>query len=187
MKKSLFCIATVLMLTGCAEFLPSDDVLEVVPQSFQEYLLRQEDELQEGSSSELPDHEYDADNSSAESAVSPDTGTDTNSDSAGIRQIAAQIFTDDMSDYDKVFAIHQYLVTTVNYDYDNMQANTLPDSVFTAEGALFNHLAVCEGYARAFSALCEQADLTELMISGTADNGSGTISHAWNQVQVDGI
>lgn len=187
MKKSLFCIATALMLTGCAEFLPSDDVLEVAPQSFQEYLLRQEDELQEGSSSELPDHEYDADNSSAESAVSPDTGTDTNSDSAGIRQIAAQIFTDDMSDYDKVFAIHQYLVTTVNYDYDNMQANTLPDSVFTAEGALFNHLAVCEGYARAFSALCGQADLTELMISGTADNGSGTISHAWNQVQVDGI
>ena len=51
MKKSLFCIATALMLTGCAEFLPSDDVLEVAPQSFQEYLLRQEDELQEGSSS----------------------------------------------------------------------------------------------------------------------------------------
>lgn len=76
------------MLTGCAEFLPSDDVLEVAPQSFQEYLLRQEDELQEGSSSELPDNEYDADHSSAESAVSPDTGTDTNSDSAGIRQIA---------------------------------------------------------------------------------------------------
>ena len=48
MKKSLFCIATALMLTGCAEFLPSDDVLEVAPQSFQEYLLRQEDELQEG-------------------------------------------------------------------------------------------------------------------------------------------
>ena len=93
MKKSLFCIATALMLTGCAEFLPSDGVLEVAPQSFQEYLLRQEDELQEGSSSELPDNEYDADNSSAESAVSPDTGTDTNSDSAGIRQIAAQIFT----------------------------------------------------------------------------------------------
>ena len=108
MKKSLFCIATALMLTGCAEFLPSDDVLEVAPQSFQEYLLRQEDELQEGSSSELPDHEYDADNSSAESAVSPDTGTDTNSDSAGIRQIAAQIFTDDMSDYDKVFAIQPW-------------------------------------------------------------------------------
>ena len=75
MKKSLFCIATALMLTGCAEFLPSDDVLEVAPQSFQEYLLRQEDELQEGSSSELPDNEYDADNSSAESTVSPDTGT----------------------------------------------------------------------------------------------------------------
>lgn len=77
MKKSLFCIATALMLTGCAEFLPSDDVLKVAPQSFQEYLLRQEDELQEGSSSELPDNEYDADHSSAESTVSPDTSTDT--------------------------------------------------------------------------------------------------------------
>lgn len=187
MKKSLLCITTTLMLTGCAEFLPSDDVLKAVPQSFQEYLLRQESELQEESSSELSDNEYDTDHSSAESAMNPDIDTDTDSDCDGIRQIAAQIFTDDMSDYDKVFAIHQYLVTTVNYDYDNMQANTLPDSVFTAEGALFDHLAVCEGYARAFSALCEQAGLTELMISGTADNGGGTISHAWNQVQVDGI
>ena len=90
--------------------------------------------------------------------MNPDIDTDTDSDSDGIRQIASRIFTDDMSDYDKVFAIHQYLVTTVDYDYDNMQANTLPDSVFTAEGALFDHLAVCEGYARAFSALCEQPD-----------------------------
>ena len=57
----------------------------------------------------------------------------------------------------------------------------------TAEGALLDHLAVCEGYARAFSRLCEQAGLEELMISGTADNGSGTISHAWNQVQIDAI
>ena len=65
MKKSLLCITTTLMLTGCAEFLPSDDVLKAVPQSFQEYLLRQESELQEESSSELSDNEYDTDHSSA--------------------------------------------------------------------------------------------------------------------------
>lgn len=175
MKKCFLYIMVSLMLTGCAEFLPSDDAPEVVPPSFQEYLQRQENES-ETSSEEL-----------LEDGSMPENDSADDMDDARMQQISAQLFTDDMSDYDKVFSIHQYLVSTVDYDYENLQTDTLPDSVFTAGGALLDHLAVCEGYARAFSWLCEQAGLSEVMVSGTADSENGTISHAWNQVQVDGI
>ena len=171
MKKYLLCIPIVLLLAGCANVSP-ESISENLPQSWQDYQIRQSQSSQKES---VPKQE-------AESLSSPESE---NTDQ--MKAIADQLFTSDMSDYDKVFVIHQYLISTVDYDYDNLQTDTLPDSVFTAEGALLDHLAVCEGYARAFSWLCEQAGLNELMVSGTADNGSGSISHAWNQVQVDGI
>ncbi len=171
MKNYLFCIGAVLLLSGCGKVTP-ESITQQMPSSWQEYLSRQ--------SNPSPDD------------MIPEQITDplSTSDSASeeqMEEITSWLFTAEMSDYDKVFAIHQYLVSTVDYDYENLQTGTLPDSVFTAEGALLDHLAVCEGYARAFSWLCEQSGLEELMISGTADNGNGTISHAWNQVLVDGI
>ncbi len=171
MKKYLFCIGAVLLLAGCSKTTP-ESITQQLPPSWQDYQLRQ--------------------SHSASDDTLPEQVTETApiSSSESIDQMKAitdQLFTPDMSEYDKVFAIHQYLVSTVDYDYENLKTDTLPDSVFTAEGALLDHLAVCEGYARAFSWLCEQAGLEEVMISGTADNGSGIISHAWNQVQIDGI
>lgn len=100
--------------------------------------------------------------------------------------LAAGIIDPAMSEYEKVRAIHDYLVVHVDYDYDNLAAGTLPDTAFTEEGALLLHSAVCEGYARAFSYLCGQAGLEELLVYGTADDGTGVQTHAWNQVRIDG-
>ncbi len=171
MKKYLFCIGAVLLLAGCSKTTP-ESITQQLPPSWQDYQLRQSHSAPDDT---LP--EQIAETAPISSSESIDQ----------MKAITDQLFTPDMSDYDKVFAIHQYLVSTVDYDYENLKTDTLPDSVFTTEGALLDHLAVCEGYARAFSWLCEQAGLEELMISGTADNGSGIISHAWNQVQIDGI
>lgn len=100
--------------------------------------------------------------------------------------LSGTLFTDSMSEYEKVRAIHDYLVTHVDYDYANLEAGTLPDTAFTVEGALLLHSAVCEGYARAFSYLCRQAGIEEVLVYGTADDGTGVETHAWNQVCVDG-
>lgn len=171
MKKYLIYITALLLLVGCGKNSP-EPITQQLPQSWQDYQLRQS-------------HSSPNDTTSEQLA---ETAPISNSESMEqMKQIISQLFTPDMSDYDKVFVIHHYLVSTVAYDYDNLQTDTLPDSDFTAEGALLDHRAVCEGYARAFSWLCEQAGLDELMISGTADNGSGSISHAWNQVKVDDI
>lgn len=171
MKEYLFCIGAVLLLSGCGKITP-EAITQQIPSSWQAYLSRQS----------IP-----SSNDTMPEQITDPLPTSDSASEKQMEEIASRLFTAEMSDYDKVFVIHQYLVSTVDYDYENLQTATLPDSVFTAEGALLNHLAVCEGYARAFSWLCTQADLNELMISGTADNGSGSISHAWNQVQVDGI
>lgn len=92
-----------------------------------------------------------------------------------------------MSEYEKVKAIHDYLVIHVNYDYENLAADTLPPDAFTAKGALMDHLAVCEGYAKAFSFLCSRTGLEETLIYGTATDENGEQYHAWNQVKVDGV
>lgn len=97
-----------------------------------------------------------------------------------------EIITPSMTEYERVKAIHDYLVVHVDYDYENLAAGTLPDTAFTKEGALLLHSAVCEGYARAFSYLCAQAGIEEQMVYGTADDGTGVQTHAWNQVCIDG-
>lgn len=60
-------------------------------------------------------------------------------------------------------------------------------SLFTAEGALVNKLAVCQGYAEAFSLLCHKAGIQTEMVYGIADNGQSRESHAWNIVRIDGV
>lgn len=101
--------------------------------------------------------------------------------------IAAQIIDASMSDYEKVKAIHDYLVIHVNYDNENLENNTLPEEAFTAEGALLKNSAVCEGYAKAFSYLCKKAGLPAELVYGTARDDTHEEYHAWNQVCVDSV
>lgn len=94
--------------------------------------------------------------------------------------IIAAIITTSMSDYQKVKAIHDYLVNNVDYDYENLTNNTLPDYVYTPAGALIYESAVCQGYAEAFCVLAHKAGIYCRMATGTADG----ISHAWNIVKI---
>lgn len=90
--------------------------------------------------------------------------------------------TDSMSTYDKEKLIHDALVKTVSYD-DSLKAEHDGDIY----GALVKHVAVCEGYARAFQYLLKKAGIQSVVAigQGTDENGS-TASHAWNLVDLDG-
>lgn len=121
-----------------------------------------------------------------ETAETEERPEDTPSASPEILALLDGIVSPSMSEYEKVKAIHDYLVIHVDYDYENLSAGTLPDSAFTADGALLAHSAVCEGYAKAFSLLCDLSGVENTLVYGTADDGTGVQSHAWNQVRVDG-
>ena len=86
------------------------------------------------------------------------------------------------SDYEKVKAIHDYLVENVEYDYDTYYGTTTGYwGTYTGYGALVKHLAVCQGFASAFYRLCLEAGIDARMIS------SRDLGHEWNIVQLDGL
>jgi transglutaminase-like putative cysteine protease len=78
------------------------------------------------------------------------------------------------SDYEKVKAIHDYIVNRVIYDQSLTK--------YTAYSAIINKSAVCQGYAAAAYLMFLDAGIDSKIISGTADGGS----HVWNIVEVDG-
>ncbi|MBQ7990049.1 MAG: hypothetical protein IJ251_03235 [Oscillospiraceae bacterium] len=78
-----------------------------------------------------------------------------------------------MTDYDKLKIFHDYLVRNVESGDDENS-----DSIY---GALVEKHALCEGYAKAFSYLCNLAGIENMIVTGFTD-----IDHMWNMVKVDG-
>ena len=110
---------------------------------------------------------------------------------AKAKAIVGQIIKSNMSDYECVKAIHDYLVKNVNYDSKSIADGSINDNEghpsHTAEGALCKNLAVCDGYAKAFELLCAESGIYAYMMYGEGINPDGQKeSHAWNVVKVNG-
>lgn len=104
--------------------------------------------------------------------------------------IIEDIITPEMSDYDKVKAVHDYIVLNCEYDYENYVNDTIPQDSYSPRGALINKKAVCEGYAAAFKAFMDELSIPCKFVSGKASsNGdfTGRVNHAWNRVEVGGV
>jgi hypothetical protein len=82
--------------------------------------------------------------------------------------------TDDMSDYDKLKYFHDYLIL-------NCQSDTEDEYADTIYGTLIRGKALCEGYAKTFSYLCNRAGIENIIVTGRT-----SVPHMWNMVKVDG-
>lgn len=102
------------------------------------------------------------------------------------------IVDDEMTDYQKVVAIFDWLTYTVKYDYnsaDLINEKGIGDTAeihkyrcFYVEGVLFdNGQAVCDGIGKTFALLCGIEGIECYKVSGTANEGG----HAWNKVKLD--
>ena len=87
-------------------------------------------------------------------------------------QILKSIIIDEMTDYEKEKAIHDYIVENTRYD----EKNEWPVESHTAYGALINGVAVCDGYAESFDLLLKMVGIKSKLIYGSL-NGE---RHAWN-------
>ncbi len=74
----------------------------------------------------------------------------------------------------QILQIHDKLVSFVDY---NLKAN----DKFNAAGAIVNKKAVCQGYAMAFTYLCQLLGIECVTVKGTTEFGD----HAWNMVKVN--
>ena len=92
----------------------------------------------------------------------------------------------DKSDYEKIVAIHDYIVDNVEYDYTNLNdvSYTLK---YTCYAALINGTSVCQGYGVLFYRLCLEAGIDARFVSGTyTDNDGNDEAHGWNLAAIDG-
>ena len=84
--------------------------------------------------------------------------------------------------YEDIKMVHDYLVDSMEYDTTISRNN-----IYDVYGALVNHVAVCEGYARSFKYILDEMGIPCVLVIGTGTNSRGeTERHAWNYVQLQG-
>ncbi|MBR6874394.1 MAG: hypothetical protein IKN17_12890 [Ruminococcus sp.] len=103
----------------------------------------------------------------------------TNSQQKAANEAAARIekqlnLTGLKSDYDRIKAVHDYLVTNVKYDY-SFQKHSLYD-------ALVNKKCVCDGFAKAMYKMLNDVGIPCRIMIGTGEGDN----HAWNTVYLEG-
>ena len=92
---------------------------------------------------------------------------------------------DEMSDFEKIRAVYDYLTTQVVYDAEtaySAETYLVRKQAYYLEGVFLNHCAVCDGKAKAYALLLNMAGIPCWRTTGV--NGEG--DHAWNMVRLDG-
>lgn len=80
-----------------------------------------------------------------------------------------------MTNYEIVKTFYDYLAENVVYDEDAPNHSNI-------YGVFVDKRAICGGYSKAFSYLCDRVGIDTLTITGDADN----VPHMWNMVKLDG-
>ncbi len=109
-----------------------------------------------------------------------------------LKRILISIINDEMTDLEKIRAIHDYLVMNVTYDNElYSRINESYDEIiryngFYLEGVLFDKVAVCEGISKAFTSLCNMEGIPCVTVTGFQTENPNGAGHAWNKVFADG-
>ena len=99
-----------------------------------------------------------------------------------VKQIKKEEKIRSLSDYDRIKAVHNWMIRNVRYDYRNYLKGKIPMSSGTVEGALLKKKCVCQGYAVAFCKLMSSYHIPCKYVHGKAGSGN----HAWNMVKLNG-
>lgn len=95
---------------------------------------------------------------------------------AEVKEVLADLKVKGKSDYQKVKLIHDFIVNNTRYQFTS--------NCYSAYGALVEGRAVCQGYAQLAYKMLTEAGVKCYTITGTANNGSGAQTHAWNMVRI---
>lgn len=88
-----------------------------------------------------------------------------------VENILSDIITDDMNDYAKEKAIHDYIVANVQYDTSLQE--------YSAYSALAKGKSVCQGYSLLMVKMLEKVGIKSIIVESIPMN------HAWNMVYID--
>lgn len=99
-----------------------------------------------------------------------------------VRGIINSIITADMSEPQKIKAVHDWLVKNTTYEAAYYSRSDSHNHLYNI---LYNKIGVCQSYSVAFYVFMGEMGIPCTFIVGSADNGTGAISHAWNAVQLN--
>lgn len=93
---------------------------------------------------------------------------------------------DDMSDYEKELAIHDWITDWSSFDYGvfDRSSGGFEEGSDTPYGVLIAREAMCHGYSATFQLFMDMLDIECITVFGTPD--SNGIEHSWNMVKLDG-
>lgn len=99
-----------------------------------------------------------------------------------VTTIINSIIKKNMTELQKEKAIHDYLINTTKYNYDNFKNGIYDPNDHSAYGPLILGTGVCDGYAKAMNLLLNKVGIESFVVVGI---GNGT-PHAWNIVKING-
>jgi hypothetical protein len=85
-----------------------------------------------------------------------------------------------LTDVEKLLLLHDRIAVTCEYDYENYVNDNIPKLSFTMYGVFAKKVAVCQGYALAYTYLLDRIGIENYYCS------SNQLYHAWNVVYVNG-
>jgi len=94
-----------------------------------------------------------------------------------VNRVIKSLINDSMTDREKIKTIHDYIINNTEYDkVRNETGNSAYDSN-TAYGTLFDHFAICSGYADTMELFLTEFGIKNYKIAST--------THVWNAVYID--
>ena len=108
-----------------------------------------------------------------------------------IKSLALYITKDEDNDYDRAFAIHNWIVDNLSYDYEKYYSGDWSGQ--DPYLALKEKKTLCEGFAFLNMALCRSINIPSKIVFGFAANQNvskkelehNKYGHAWNEIFVD--
>lgn len=103
------------------------------------------------------------------------------------KETILSIVSDEMTDFEKALSIFDWICINTVYDHTTYAESVYPTmcACYYLEGVFDNGVAVCDGFSKAFSLMCNMLDIDAIRITGEADPGDGVGGHAWNKVLLD--
>lgn len=111
------------------------------------------------------------------------------------KNVLRSIISEEMTDYEKVLSIFDWICVNTNYDYsdysnsyvDGLNLKSVPTLLpcYYLEGVFMTGYSVCDGFSKAYSLMCNMLGIDCIRIVGMAEVDGEEGGHAWNKVYVD--
>lgn len=102
--------------------------------------------------------------------------------------VIGDIISPTMTDFEKTLSIFDWICVNTVYDYATFSnTDDIPTKFpcYYLEGVFDKGVAVCDGFSKAFSLMCNMLDIECIRIVGIASDGGEEGGHAWNKVLLD--